>query len=141
MSLCLTCNNTNDFRTLNSASSRCVPIAGFYESTITPAAPCPTCCATCLSNTQCTSCSAGCFLNLNLSCLTSCPDRSYKNTQNLRCSNCPLDCLTCDSSQNCLSCSPSDFRELSSNRCMPMKGYFNTSKQIAAKCPAICASC
>jgi len=94
---CLSCNGTNDFRTLNSNTKRCVPSVGFYESYITVSAPCPTCCATCVSANRCTSCLPNCFLNLNLSCLTSCPDRFFKNTRTGKCSACPYDCLTCDS--------------------------------------------
>ena len=92
---CLTCN----------AASECDPSIGFYENNIAVSAACPTCCATCISDTICTSCLPNCFLDFNFSCLTSCPERSFKNTIAWKCVTCPYDCLACDSSRNCINCS------------------------------------
>jgi len=138
---CLTCNATTDYRILSSTTKRCVPLSGFYEINVTVSAPCPTCCATCASASQCNSCLSGCFLNVNLSCLTSCSERFFQNTQTWKCSACPYDCLTCDSSKSCLSCSPSDFRTLSSNRCVPNDGYYDNLAQAAVRCPTTCKTC
>jgi len=139
--LCSTCNFTTDFRTINLTSMRCVPSDGFYESSITVSAPCPTCCATCTSSTQCTSCKTSCYLNLNFSCLTSCPNRFFKDNSTWRCVSCPYDCLTCDANRSCLTCSTDDYRTLVGNRCIPVLGYYENSAQIAAQCSAICSNC
>jgi len=113
----------------------------FYESNTIVSAPCPTCCATCLSAAQCTSCKTDCFLNLNLSCLTSCPERFFQNKQTWKCSPCPSECLNCDSNLSCVNCSSNDFRILSDKRCVPIDGYYDKSLQTAVPCLKICKTC
>lgn len=81
-------------------------------------------------------------MNLNFTCLTSCPDRFFPNNQAWKCLGCPYDCLTCEASRNCLSCSNStDFRTLVNNRCVPLPGYYDNSAQTCFKCFAVCKTC
>lgn len=77
-------------------------------------------------------------------CHSSCPPRYYPNTKTLACSLCPFDCLTCDSANNCLSCSSNaDFRtwNLSTKRCDPSAGYFESGKTVSSQCPSVCSAC
>lgn len=104
--LCLTCNGTTDFRTLNSTSGRCEPLPNYYESNTTVAAQCPSQCTRCSSATNC----------------SSCVERYYHNSGT--CAACHYSCLSCDGT-GCLSCSLNvDFRSLVGSNCNPILGYF-----------------
>ena len=54
---CLSCNSSLDFRQLS--GTRCIPMAGYYESNQEVAAQCPTGCASCTSASSCSICSSG----------------------------------------------------------------------------------
>lgn len=85
--LCLSCNFTNDFRQLNSTSSRCVPIVSYYESGVTIAGKCASMCTVCTNSvSNCSGCIAGYFLNGN------------------SCQPCMLNCVSCNNSTSCNSC-------------------------------------
>lgn len=75
-------------------------------------------------------------------CYASCPIRMYPNTITLQCTACPFDCYTCDSLGRCLFCSSiTDFRTLSSNRCVPLTGYYENNVTTAVLCPSGCLTC
>lgn len=83
-------------------------------------------CQTCSSATLCTKC-IGAFQLASSKTSCQCPPRYFNNLSSLNCSSCPYDCYTCDSLGDCLSCNSAiDFRilENSTNRCVPMDGYF-----------------
>ena len=105
---CLSCSPSSDFRQLN--GSRCSPLPGYYETNTSMAGPCLENCLSCSSSSDCSEC----FLRFLF----------VPSSSSVACQACPFDCLTCDSSGNCLSCSPSDDRELSGSRCIPLPGHF-----------------
>ncbi len=74
---------------------------------------CNTCispCLTCVSSTNCSSCSRSIFLNTqtyfyNFTCINKCPNGYYSESITLQCQQCILPCLTCSTSSLCLTCS------------------------------------
>ena len=79
---------------------------------------------------------------------TSCPVRTYKSTQVLGlteiyvCKACTSTCYECSvTASNCTSCFASQNRELSSNACVPMSGFYEASVDIAAPCDSNCLTC
>lgn len=65
------------------------------------------------------------FYSASNVCYDVCPVRTYADSSNISCISCSYDCYTCNSSGSCLSCNATtDFRTLSTSRCVPMPGYF-----------------
>ena len=90
--------------------------------------------------TYCTQCLIG-FLGANQLC-GDCPLKYYSNNPTKTCDKCPYDCFSCDGSKNCLTCSPSDFRELSNSRCIPMNGRYDDGVSLVTlACLSSCSSC
>ena len=92
--VCLTCDSVNHFRELNSSSSRCVPIAGYFDNGVPVCESCPNVCSACSSLTVCSACVSPYFLN----------------TTSSFCETCPYDCLTCGTDGVCLTCNTAHFR-------------------------------
>jgi len=88
---CIICNATLDYRVLNIATGRCIPLDTYYDDGLNHylALPCDsTACLTCNhTNTTCFSCQLGKLLS-GTTCIT-----------------CPTGCLNCTSSTNCVLCS------------------------------------
>jgi proprotein convertase subtilisin/kexin type 5 len=136
---CLSCNETTDYRTLSSSTSRCVALPGYFEI-IKPAqrllqigaassaiVVCPNSCATCSQSSVCSFCAANNYLRSDNYCYPTCLPRFFENNVSRRCVPCPYDCLSCLINGQCLSCdSANDFRELSqtTKRCKPIFGYY-----------------
>jgi len=60
------------------------------------------------------------------------------------CSRCYYDCYTCLNYTKCLTCnSTTDFRVLdnSSNRCVCLSGFYESSSQLCLQCPYNCTAC
>ena len=109
---CLSCNEETDHRQFDSATSRCLPKTGFYESNTTVAGTCPSACIECTSLTVCTNCKTGSY-HYNQLCFSECPQRFFTDSANKKCVPCLYDCQSCDGSGNCLSCNETvDFRTL-----------------------------
>jgi hypothetical protein len=53
---CTLCDNTIDHREMNTATGRCVPVEGYYESGVRVALPCSSNCMACTSSIFCTAC-------------------------------------------------------------------------------------
>lgn len=86
---CTECSAAVDFRQMNNATMRCVPLPGYYESGVSQAAPCvPGNCLTCTSATNCLSCYAGKFLS-GTACLVCMPN-----------------CANCTAASTCTACDP-----------------------------------
>jgi proprotein convertase subtilisin/kexin type 5 len=121
---CLSCNASADFRTLSAATSRCLPMAGYFDELKTVSTACPPSCATCLLASYCLSCAPGYFLGLDSLCLSSCPLKTFSD--GVSCLPCAYDCLSCSQLGPCLSCDPLEHRVLSnlSSRCEAMAGYY-----------------
>jgi proprotein convertase subtilisin/kexin type 5 len=135
---CLTCSSAA-FRVLKSTNSRCVPMAGFFENSSRIVEPCSTGCAQCASLTTCTACTTGFTLGSGV-CASQCPARQYFSSS---CQPCAYDCLYCNSTA-CFSCdATTDFRQLNltSGRCDPLPGYFESNVAISTPCSAGCATC
>ena len=76
--VCLTCDSAA-FRALDSATSRCLPLPGYFDNGVTLCVSCPSQCSLCSSLTVCSACVSPYFLN----------------TTSSFCETCPYDCLTC----------------------------------------------
>ena len=125
---CATCNTNISYRQLNS-SSRCVPLAGYYDDgTSNVAKPCTGNCATCVSpGTSCLSCVTGSYMN-GSSCIT--------------CSTVISNCATCTSSTSCTACKTS-FTSYSATNCSCAAGQYLASGQCNFCSSAInrCTTC
>jgi proprotein convertase subtilisin/kexin type 5 len=141
---CLSCDPTNDHRSLNSSTGRCVASTGFFDNGTTVALSCPSSCASCQNLTFCQNCLSGSYLRADHLCHADCSPRFVGNSSSLTCDLCPFDCYTCDQTGVCLSCNATtDFRQLSviSGRCNPIAGYYESSMRVSARCPAMCSAC
>lgn len=88
---CISCNSS-DLRVLFTNLSRCLPLPGFYDNGSRVSIPCPPSCKLCQSATYCISCVPGYFLNIDYTCLDSCPAHFYRDKVTLSCLRCPYDC-------------------------------------------------
>lgn len=124
---CDSCNATHDFRQLDSATSRCVPLPGYYDVSVTVSVQCSSGCSVCSNTSFCLQCFSGFFMRGDNQCYSTCLERFFPNNSTFSCDSCPYDCLTCNSNGGCSSCSGSvDFRQLNytNSRCIPLDGYF-----------------
>ena len=98
---CLTCNETADYRYMDNATMRCLPLPGYYSTTVSQAVPCnPANCLTCTSNTNCLTCTPGKFLTASKTCIS-----------------CIANCVNCTTATNCQVCA--DLYIFSVNACIP----------------------
>jgi proprotein convertase subtilisin/kexin type 5 len=80
-------------------------------------------------------------------CNIVCPFYFYGNTNEWICQPCPYDCYTCSfngyQNGSCTTCNPLDYRmlDLSTQRCIPISGYFDNYKSTAVPCPQSCRTC
>ncbi|KAL4493947.1 hypothetical protein ABPG72_021964 [Tetrahymena utriculariae] len=121
---CLSCQSPRFFQ---ASSSTCVLACNLNQySQTTPVPVCQNCdssCATCSgpANTNCLSCSGSNFLDSTTnSCVTTCPNGTYKNTTNNKCSPCDPTCTTCNGPSNsqCLSCTLPKYYQSSTGQCV-----------------------
>jgi proprotein convertase subtilisin/kexin type 5 len=140
---CSSCNASN-LRAFDSASFRCWPIPGYYDSGLAQALQCPLLCTTCLSLTRCTACQPLHYVARNGSCLPNCTlQPAAVGKPRSTCAACPYDCLTCNLYGDCLTCNISEFRILdpARSRCAPMPGYYDSGAFVSQPCSQGCASC
>jgi len=125
---CETCDLNVSYRQLNS-SSRCVPIAGYYDDgTSNVAKPCAGSCVTCVSpGTSCLSCVSGSYVS-GSSCIN--------------CSTTISNCDLCNSSTVCTACK-STFTLHSATNCSCNSSQYLASGQCNLCSSAIsrCISC
>lgn len=77
-------------------------------------------------------------------CYDICPARWYGDTSTSTCLACLYDCYTCTNGTACATCNATtDFRTLSSSRCVPLNGYYdtNTNNSVASMCSSPCVTC
>ncbi|XP_050185248.1 proprotein convertase subtilisin/kexin type 5 isoform X1 [Myiozetetes cayanensis] len=143
---CLTCRNG---LILNSdghcmVSGYCSPTEFYAEETQS----CKSChrkCFHCSGPTehQCLSCANNHYL-LNTTCVKTCPDGYYADSDEGQCSACHSACVTCTGkySSQCLSCKPGWYRQ--GNRCVNQcpSGYFaQKSTGLCERCHKSCKEC
>ena len=100
-------------------------------------------CANCSSAFVCAECLSG-FITTTGNASCECPVRFVLNITTSACDNCPFDCYTCNITGECLTCSSVlDFRQLNTttNRCVPMEGYYETNVSVAGWCSSNCKEC
>lgn len=98
---CLTCNDTVDFRYMDNATMRCLPLPGYYDNGASLAVACnPANCLTCTSPTVCVTCVTGQFLTVSKTCIS-----------------CIANCINCTTATNCQICSNLYFFSVSA--CIP----------------------
>jgi cysteine-rich repeat protein len=86
---CTDCSATVDFRVMDSATMRCLPLPGYYDNGVSQAVPCVAAnCLTCTTSTKCLSCYTGKYLS-GTSCLT-----------------CMANCANCTTATTCITCNP-----------------------------------
>ncbi len=88
-----------DFKCIS--NSQCV-IGHYINSVNGSCDPCPTQCQQCTSLTNCSACSTGFYLFAH-SCISTCPNITYRNNSTLTCDTC-VGCVTCTSVNTCTSC-------------------------------------
>lgn len=91
---------------------------------------CPSACPTCLSLTQCLSCTANLYLSFGV-CLQICPSGTYSNTQANSCvyaTSCPVGTFGNNNSKSC-------------NTTCPIKQFANATIKACDHCPQTCESC
>lgn len=105
--------------------------AGLYGDSATRICNnCPADCPTCVSPTQCQSCSATLYLSFG-ACLPTCPNLTYANNASRTCVfaiSCPPGLYGNGETQSC------------SSIC-PVKQYANNLSKLCLDCPQTCASC
>ena len=100
---CSECNGIGSFNCLSCNGGKillnhqCVdecPFGSYLDSEV--CLPCVSPCASCNSETECTSCLEP-FYNIEGSCVyeLSCPQKTYKNEITLKCENCSIACSDC----------------------------------------------
>ncbi len=141
---CLSCNETTDFRTFDKATSRCVPIAGYYESVVRVSAKCSISnCRKCLSPTHCTLCAKDFVLLSNFTCGVGCPNGTYADEQTSKCTACPTKCLTCSSATICTSCVSGAYFGLD-KMCYfgcPLRSFPDDNTKLCLNCSYYCYTC
>jgi cysteine-rich repeat protein len=120
---CSTCNDTLDFRYMNTATMRCLPLPGYYDAGVSQAAPClATSCLTCVTTaTKCLSCYPGKFLSGN-TCIT-----------------CMANCANCTTATNCITCNT--FYVFSNSTCQPNCSNITNCLTCNVTTDIICSSC
>ena len=84
---CTQCSAIVDFRYMDNATMRCLPLSGYYDNGVSQAVPCvATNCLTCTSATSCLSCY---------------PAKYFSGTT---CLNCMTNCANCTSASICITC-------------------------------------
>lgn len=74
-------------------------------------------------------------------CYDQCSVRWYGSTSMI-CLPCLYDCYTCSNGTTCSSCNATtDYRSLSTNRCIPLAGYYENGSTQAQPCSSPCATC
>ena len=124
---CLSCNQITDYRVIDTNSSRCVPLSGYFDSGSTICQQCPQGCVACYNLTFCVNCQQNYFMRGDSLCYSTCPDRFFPDNTTLSCQGCPYDCKTCDTTGFCQTCDqPTDNRYLNttSSRCVPQHGFY-----------------
>lgn len=119
----------------NSCSSECLP--GFYIEN-SECLPCNPLCPTCSSLTTCTSCIVSSPFNYLNTCVSTCPDPYYPNSDYI-CYKCLENCSACKSLSLCTSCSVG---VLYSGTCQEKcpDNWFEINK-ICEKCEEFCEVC
>jgi proprotein convertase subtilisin/kexin type 5 len=128
---------------MDSKTSRCIPIVGYFDNSFQTAAKCPLSCKACRSLTYCNACADGFFMFKDNLCYATCPTRYYFDSFGLNCQLCPYDCLTCDKDGNCLSCDLNNDRRIlsSKKRCISRPGFFDNLTTVSIQCSNGCISC
>jgi len=143
VNICDSCSQDKDFRQLDNATLRCIPIVGYYDINQTVCVRCPPSCLSCINAIYCNQCKSGYYF-FNNTCSSGCPKRFFIEKSSLTCQSCPRDCFYCDSINNCLDCSiTGDFRMLAlySKRCASIVGYYDDFSQVCKPCQNGCSMC
>lgn len=120
---CLTCSSTQDYRQLDSATKRCLPISGYYDNGVSVAVACnPSNCLTCTSSTYCLSCAAGKYLTAT-------------NT----CAACLSNCIQCTTSSNCQQCAT--YYSFSGGACIVTCNISNCATCAVVGGSVTCSAC
>ena len=141
----------------NLCISTCPP--GKYPDTSNVCQFCPSQCVLCLAASQCTTCknfgpnppAAQTYYYVNYQCVTTCPDRYYKdgsNVYNLFCRSCPSGCNQCLDDLTCTVCDAGWYldyfyagtHQLCVSKCQP--GRYPDNSTVSCKpCLTGCQTC
>ena len=133
------CSSCNSGYFLQPSSTICLdscPVGYWRDTTSNICMECDISCSVCSdgTNTQCSSCKAGYFLQVgSTTCLTSCANGTWPNSTSNLCLNCDVSCVACTGPENtqCSACKPGYFLQPSSTSCLstcpPIYFYPNTS--------------
>lgn len=102
-------------------------------------------CSSCVSYSNCTSCSSGYNL-INGYCSQSCPAFTFQLSSGF-CMNCPDQCLSCKSLVYCTACKPNYYLYVSStymtSTCVSTcpNTYYGDQSGWCLRCPSTCVTC
>ena len=111
---------------------------------------CDASCTTCSGalSTQCLSCAGSLYLNTaSNSCLSTCPNGTYKNTTTHICTSCHSSCTTCSAgtSTDCLTCTVPLYYQTSTKQCVSTcnNGQYPapTPTPLCTACYSSCTTC
>ena len=147
---CSACKSGYFLQPSSTACLNSCPTDSSKDTTNNVCVQCHASCSQCTgsSNTQCTACKSGYFLQpSSTTCLDSCPDGSYKDTTNHICPPCDTSCSKCTGSLStqCSACKSGYFLQPSSTTCLnscPSTGYFkDTTNHVCLPCDQSCLTC
>lgn len=81
------------------------------------------------------------FQPSTLLCLDICPNGQYGDNSSLMCMPCHYSCLTCSAFATCLTCDPAANRNLTTNACPPLLGFYDNRTAVAVSCAPQIANC
>lgn len=151
-STCITCQS--NYYLLPDSSSTCysAPPKNYSITPVGKVFPkCDSSCLTCngTASNNCLTCQSNLFyLPVNKTCLISCPDGYYSDTNKI-CQKCDLSCYTCiNNSTNCTLCN-TDYYKIGpvsplDNRCYnssPSGYYLDSRARVYSQCIPPCANC
>ncbi|EAR95046.2 TNFR/NGFR cysteine-rich region family protein (macronuclear) [Tetrahymena thermophila SB210] len=146
---CLKCSGSYYF---DSTATKCVktcPDGTYPNSSNNICSSCNSNCTTCSgpASNSCLSCSGTLYLDSTANtCVSTCPNGYYANSQGNICSNCNSSCTTCSgpADNNCLSCSGKLYFNSALKNCVstcPSGTYSNSIGNICSPCNPQCATC
>ncbi|XP_041082767.1 proprotein convertase subtilisin/kexin type 5-like isoform X1 [Polyodon spathula] len=119
------------------------PIGSFWSAS-RKCEKCDRFCKTCTTEQTCTSCKTGRYLTAHQSCVTTCPEKTFANTENGKCEGCAEGCAQCSKKNNCQKCLniPKHALYLHEGKCLSKcpSGYFE-DVETCTKCSPECKTC
>lgn len=143
---CLVCYVTAHNRVLNGSTCVCKPIY-YFDNGVDICANCSYTCLSCFAGgvSNCILCNSTDYRYSDGA--NSCPcNPGYFDNGGKTCVQCHFTCATCNGgngANNCLTCTDilTTYRNISSNQCVCIAGYFSTTSVVCNRCHYSCRTC